>query len=266
MNKQRRHFADHEKVAILKRHLVEKVPVSDLCDELDIYPNQFYDWLKKFFGKIKGVRLGFRRGVTYSCHWPHAPIVQTAGHWWPLAFFDNSSEQTRAGDGHAEPSPWTNRCQFIFPEKRTDTIFPCSDKRRHSARFASIPPHSASNGQNQRPQRTRGSCLSRARNGRAYRRCRRNRLGIYRIPLPRTGFPRTPSARGTRCGLPNQIGGGRLAGVPIIRECPRASPRLQFDRHLRQGPYCPGRTPKRDSTLAFPSTAFLPFPQRSPKV
>ena len=49
MNKQRRHFADHEKVAILKRHLVEKVPVSDLCDELDLYPNQFYDWLKKFF-------------------------------------------------------------------------------------------------------------------------------------------------------------------------------------------------------------------------
>ena len=49
MNKQRSHFADHEKVAILKRHLVDKVPVSDLCDELDIYPNQFYDWLKKFF-------------------------------------------------------------------------------------------------------------------------------------------------------------------------------------------------------------------------
>ena len=49
MNKPRRHFADHEKVAILKRHLIDKVPVSDLCDELDLYPNQFYDWLKKFF-------------------------------------------------------------------------------------------------------------------------------------------------------------------------------------------------------------------------
>src|SRR5271154_4003071 len=48
-NRQRRHFADQEKVAILKRHLLAKVPVSDLCDELDIYPNQFYDWLKKFF-------------------------------------------------------------------------------------------------------------------------------------------------------------------------------------------------------------------------
>src|ERR1700722_17008024 len=48
-SRQRRHFADNEKVAILKRHLVDKVPVSNLCDELDIYPNQFYDWLKKFF-------------------------------------------------------------------------------------------------------------------------------------------------------------------------------------------------------------------------
>src|SRR5271168_4149154 len=49
MNKQRRHFADHDKVAIVKRHLIDKIPVSDLCDELDLYPNQFYDWLKKFF-------------------------------------------------------------------------------------------------------------------------------------------------------------------------------------------------------------------------
>jgi transposase len=49
MSKQRRHFPDSEKVAILKRHLIDKVPVSDLCDEFDIYPNQFYDWLKRFF-------------------------------------------------------------------------------------------------------------------------------------------------------------------------------------------------------------------------
>ena len=33
MNKQRRHFAGTEKVAILKRHLIDKVPVSNLCDE-----------------------------------------------------------------------------------------------------------------------------------------------------------------------------------------------------------------------------------------
>jgi transposase len=49
MSKPRRHFAATEKVAILKRHLVEKVPVSDLCDELGLYPNQVYGWLKEFF-------------------------------------------------------------------------------------------------------------------------------------------------------------------------------------------------------------------------
>ena len=49
MTKQRRHFAGTEKVAILKRHLLDKVPVSNLCDELDVYPTQFYAWLKEFF-------------------------------------------------------------------------------------------------------------------------------------------------------------------------------------------------------------------------
>jgi len=50
MDKQpRRHFSGTEKVAILKRHLLDKVPVSDLCDELKLYPNQLYAWLKEFF-------------------------------------------------------------------------------------------------------------------------------------------------------------------------------------------------------------------------
>jgi transposase len=49
MNKPRRHFTGAEKVAILKRHLIDKVPISDLCDELGLYPNQVYGWLKEFF-------------------------------------------------------------------------------------------------------------------------------------------------------------------------------------------------------------------------
>ena len=49
MAKQRRHFEGTDKVAILKRHLIDKVPVSDLCDEYDIYATQFYGWLKDFF-------------------------------------------------------------------------------------------------------------------------------------------------------------------------------------------------------------------------
>ena len=48
-SKPRRHFTGAEKVAILKRHLLDKVPVSNLCDEHQLYPNQFYTWLKEFF-------------------------------------------------------------------------------------------------------------------------------------------------------------------------------------------------------------------------
>jgi transposase-like protein len=49
MNKDRRHFTAQEKVAALKRHLLEKVPVSDLCDQLSIAPTLFYRWQKEFF-------------------------------------------------------------------------------------------------------------------------------------------------------------------------------------------------------------------------
>jgi transposase len=49
MSKQRRHFGGTDKVAILKRHLLDKVPISDLCDEFGLYPNQVYGWLKEFF-------------------------------------------------------------------------------------------------------------------------------------------------------------------------------------------------------------------------
>ncbi|NQT20284.1 MAG: transposase [Planctomycetes bacterium] len=49
MEHKRRHFTPEEKVAVLRRHLLDKVPVSDLCDELGLQPNQFYLWQKAFF-------------------------------------------------------------------------------------------------------------------------------------------------------------------------------------------------------------------------
>jgi len=45
----RRKFTGEEKVRILKRHLVDKVPVSDLCDEQGLHPTLFYKWQKEFF-------------------------------------------------------------------------------------------------------------------------------------------------------------------------------------------------------------------------
>jgi transposase len=47
--KARRHFTGQEKVAILRRHLVEKVPVSDLCEEHGMHPTLFYRWQKDWF-------------------------------------------------------------------------------------------------------------------------------------------------------------------------------------------------------------------------
>ena len=44
MTKPRRRFSPEEKVRILRRHLLDKVPVSDLCDELGLSPNVFYSW------------------------------------------------------------------------------------------------------------------------------------------------------------------------------------------------------------------------------
>ena len=46
---QRRQFTPEQKVAIVKRHLVDAVPVSDLCDEYQLLPTQFYQWQKQLF-------------------------------------------------------------------------------------------------------------------------------------------------------------------------------------------------------------------------
>lgn len=49
MKRKRKKYQPEEKVAILKRHLVDKVPVSDLCDEYSLHPTVFYRWQKEFF-------------------------------------------------------------------------------------------------------------------------------------------------------------------------------------------------------------------------
>jgi transposase len=49
MSEQRKHYPAPDKVAILRLHLLEKKPVSDLCDEFDITPNLFYRWQRELF-------------------------------------------------------------------------------------------------------------------------------------------------------------------------------------------------------------------------
>jgi transposase len=45
--RQRRHFTPEDKATILRRHLVDKVAVSDLCDEYRIQPTLFYLWQRQ---------------------------------------------------------------------------------------------------------------------------------------------------------------------------------------------------------------------------
>jgi len=49
MSGKRRRFTAEEKVRILRRHLVDRVPVSEVCDQEGIQPTQFYQWQKQFF-------------------------------------------------------------------------------------------------------------------------------------------------------------------------------------------------------------------------
>jgi transposase-like protein len=49
MARTRRHFTPEQKVALLRLHLLEKRPISDLCREHDLSVNLFYLWQKQFF-------------------------------------------------------------------------------------------------------------------------------------------------------------------------------------------------------------------------
>ena len=49
MRKQRKQYSAQEKVGILRKHLLEKVPVSELCEEHHLQPTVFYRWQKQLF-------------------------------------------------------------------------------------------------------------------------------------------------------------------------------------------------------------------------
>lgn len=63
MKKKRYNYRPEEKVAILKRHLVDRVPVSDLCDQHNLQPTVFYRWQKAFFENGAAAFEKSRKGV-----------------------------------------------------------------------------------------------------------------------------------------------------------------------------------------------------------
>lgn len=51
-NAERRQYSAEQKAEIVRRHLVDKVPVSDLCEEYGIAPSMFYNWQKLVFDQM----------------------------------------------------------------------------------------------------------------------------------------------------------------------------------------------------------------------
>ena len=49
MTTPRRLFTPEQKIAVLRRHLLEQVAVSQVCDELGIAPSLFYLWQRELF-------------------------------------------------------------------------------------------------------------------------------------------------------------------------------------------------------------------------
>ena len=49
MRRKRACYTADEKVNIIRKHLLEKVPISDICDQYKLQPTVFYRWQKQFF-------------------------------------------------------------------------------------------------------------------------------------------------------------------------------------------------------------------------
>lgn len=45
----RRNYTSEQKASVLKKHLVENVPISDICDEQKLQPSLYYYWQRQLF-------------------------------------------------------------------------------------------------------------------------------------------------------------------------------------------------------------------------
>jgi len=60
--KRRRSHSLEQKAKILRRHLVDKIPVSDLSDEYDLQPSIVYGWLRQALSNLElALEAGRRR-------------------------------------------------------------------------------------------------------------------------------------------------------------------------------------------------------------
>lgn len=49
LRKARKNYSPKEKVAVLRKHQLDHVAVSELCDQYQLQPTVFYQWQRLFF-------------------------------------------------------------------------------------------------------------------------------------------------------------------------------------------------------------------------
>ena len=67
----RRHFTPDQKIALLREHLLDRRPISEICQEHGLQPSCFYDWQRKLFEQGSAVitSLVLLAGCSASSAW-----------------------------------------------------------------------------------------------------------------------------------------------------------------------------------------------------
>ena len=50
VSKERRHWSSEDKIKLLRQHLIERVPISTICEEARLAPSLFHRWQEQLFG------------------------------------------------------------------------------------------------------------------------------------------------------------------------------------------------------------------------
>ena len=73
VRKIRRRFTPEQKATIIRRHLVDKVAVSDLCDEYRIQPSMFYKWQSQIMENLAAA------GGRFLFAWAMSHLLEYSG-------------------------------------------------------------------------------------------------------------------------------------------------------------------------------------------
>ena len=72
MKQKRKQYNSKEKVAIIRKHLLEGVAISEVCEEYGLQPSVFYRWQKTLFEQGEQV---FARGRDSQVNRQHRQIA-----------------------------------------------------------------------------------------------------------------------------------------------------------------------------------------------